>query len=448
MRRVVTLVLFFALVAIVIHSWMTSQLITRETLFPTNVSHSPPPDLERVVDYESISAPWTATLKHIGEEFDVDFQIESSTFEELGIDGTEEVSIRVSNIPLKSLIRHLLRNVDVTLDFFSEDGVIVVTTIDKLEELVDGPNWSKRVYPLADVIESAPQAVTEEELVDLLYMVSPHIWDEMGGSATIQRLPGHMHIHAPQHVHRDVEQLLTGLREQFETVSEPRVRDTTTNERHNKLLGKALSQRVDVDVADQPLDKLLQEWSDRFQVPILIDFVTVADYGLRPDTKLSIAAEQTPFGKVLDRVLNPYDLKYFVDEGVIVIATDDYGWDRLPIKIYPVQDLIDGANLQDDAFEELILDSVLTDEWEELGGPAAMELISGQLVVSHYDLGRSLLHRIPRQYRGVYRYARQAFIDGARCRTRPASRRAHKLGSADLFHSTLSNWAIAKSLPC
>jgi hypothetical protein len=187
---------------------------------------------------------------------------------------------------------------------------------------------------------------------------------------------------------------------QIETLGMP------TSPAEVKIL-KALAESTELNFVEEPLQGVVNHFSDRHNIEILIDRRALEDLNIGTDQPITRELSGISLRSALDLVLRDLDLTWTVDSEVLLVTTPD-GADLLSVtKTYDVGDLVvckdeDGQLYEDyDPLIDTIVNTVAPDSWEERSaGPGSIEgstfgfakvLAVHQTCQVHLDVARLLV---------------------------------------------------------
>ncbi|MCH7663939.1 MAG: hypothetical protein IH859_08750 [Chloroflexi bacterium] len=105
---------------------------------------------------------------------------------------------------------------------------------------------------------------------------------------------------------------------------------------------------VDVDYDRIDLDRVIDDWRDRFGLNIHVSWGQLEKVGVRRDHRIEIKLKQVPIETVLDIVLLEADgsndvVKYIVSSGILMISTEAIVREPRVLRTYDVTDLIESG---------------------------------------------------------------------------------------------------------
>lgn len=114
----------------------------------------------------------------------------------------------------------------------------------------------------------------------------------------------------------------------------------------DRELRAKLQQPMPVDYADQALEEVVDDLSERMDVNITVVWNNLESVGIDRDEPVNLRfTREVRFGKVIDEILGQIgggeiELGYVVGDGVIKIATQDLLDQETYIDVYPIEDLL------------------------------------------------------------------------------------------------------------
>lgn len=162
--------------------------------------------------------PLEQIIENLREEYGVEILIDRPALEDLGIDETQPISVRLRNVSLQAALKLMLKELELTYVVANE--VLLITTQEEADTRL-----SVRVYPVRDLLDPnyAPtdadkKSGTPAELIPikdaLISAVASDTWAENGGGeAEIRPLrPGLLVISQTQAVHEEIRNTLAAIR--------------------------------------------------------------------------------------------------------------------------------------------------------------------------------------------------------------------------------------------
>jgi hypothetical protein len=309
--------------------------------------------------------------------------------EEAGIELGSHLNLRVRGISLRSALRHLLREHDLTSVV---DGELLVITTPEEAEQYD----LAEVYNVADLLVRANQPLGESQLdydslLDLVQTcVVPDSWFPERTFALLEET-----IAFPQsdEVHEQIAALLTALRAAKQRGANPANADWSpifVEPAGSQKIRAALGRPMELAFADTPLDQVVEQVGEAYSIPVLLDGKALEEAGVPVHTPLRFEVRGLTLVQALRHLLAQIGLVPVVrDEALVITASEEAEQVDLGLRIYPVGDLITPND--DPLFEAGELTGAIRacrqDTWDRNNGPgSAVYLPASQaIVVSHLD---------------------------------------------------------------
>ncbi|MBC8290508.1 MAG: hypothetical protein H8E37_09345 [Planctomycetes bacterium] len=174
--------------------------------------------------------------------------------------------------------------------------------------------------------------------------------------------------------------------------------------RHDAMLKRVLSARVDVSFNETRLDETIKVLAERSKLPLRLELPSLSDAGIEPSEPISFDAPGSRLVAVLDVMLRDLLLTWVIENDVVVITTLDLANERLQSRVFVVDELITwvdtsqrdrfgngtpvssgfGGSVFEDAQQSLInmIQQNTTAMWEGIDGAGGtLSFTSGLLVV-------------------------------------------------------------------
>jgi hypothetical protein len=178
-------------------------------------------------------------------------------------------------------------------------------------------------------------------------------------------------------------------------------------ERHAEArIHAALAQRVDFDLADMPLKRLV-DFLKQHGVPARLDVRALDDYGISDDVPIRFQQSGITLRAALNLILNELYLTWTIYNEVLLITTISSNCESPTARVYDVTHLlprrsepvVHGYHVSRfDPLIEVILGTIATESWLEYGGPAAIEAFelnhAAVLVVSQTRQAHEQIERL------------------------------------------------------
>jgi hypothetical protein len=140
-----------------------------------------------------------------------------------------------------------------------------------------------------------------------------------------------------------------------------------------------------LDVADMPLNHVLTQLQDEYQIPIQLDGRALDDAGVGTDSPVTRSLHHISLRSALKLTLEPLQLTWIIRDEVLMITTCEAADRRLVTCVYNVQGLVDDKDPKSlEALTGAIKTCVSPESWSDHAGKQAdiRPLKPGLLVIS------------------------------------------------------------------
>ena len=148
-------------------------------------------------------------VEDIAEQYKINILVDHRSLEEIGVTADLPVTISIKRVKLKSALRYILKDMDLT--FINLNGVLWITAAEGQCEanLLDRIYWIEGTEFDSDTLN---------DLITLVQTtISPDIWEALGGPSTMTVGPKSdrpfVLVSTTRAVHEDIDQLLKRLRD-------------------------------------------------------------------------------------------------------------------------------------------------------------------------------------------------------------------------------------------
>jgi len=350
--------------------------------------------LDASLRLSSDDAPLREVIDYVQQSTRIPIIIDTRGLDDAGITSDTPVTVHLRGVSLRSALRLMLRELDLT--YRIDDGLLIITTPEEAEN-----KSSVRVYPVADLLHpprpslfSARNDVSEsyDELIELITStIAMDSWSDVGGAGSIEPLPSQraLVISQTNEAQQDVANLLCAVRElrartraADNAKSGPPVASLSVlgaqQQQAEKRIFKALSTGIQQwHFDDAPLSEVVDFIRESLQIPITIDTRALDDAGMTKDTPVTLHLKGVPLQSALAVMLDQLDLTYTITNEVLLITTPEEAENLLKVRVYPVADLVrirDNADDPDyDRLIDCITSTVAPDSWSDVVGTGEIE---------------------------------------------------------------------------
>ncbi len=375
--------------------------------------------LSKPIEIAFNDAPLADVIAYLREVFNVAIVIDRRALDDVGLGSDTPVTVSLKGISLRSALRLILGELDLT--YVVRDEVLKITTPEEAENELD-----TRLYDVADLAYEGKPPVLERESKSRFTMVldmisstiAPDTWGEVGGAGSMTPYdPWRMvAISQTDEVHAQIEALLATIRRGRKAT--PKAdnsvglrADGELDWKASERIQQALGVEVSLDFVDAPLSEVAAFIEQQYRIPVIIDRRALDDCGLGSDTPVTISVSGVSLRSGLRLLLKELDLTYTIENEVLKITTPEAAEYELEIRVYPVHDFLDkqpgtmqanrsAGNLR--ALSKLLTSSIAPDSWDIVGGAGTAEVVVpwGLLIVSQ-------VHEVHVQTAGLLAAARR-----------------------------------------
>jgi len=257
------------------------------------------------------------------------------------------------------------------LGWYIHDDVLVITAIKPCAGV--GIEATPVVYRM--IKGGNPQQLSQE----IQQQVSPESWGARTGNKIVAgMLPSVLIVVQKPLVHAELKRKFAGT---LQAVTAP-----------NRLVDefKLLDQKGSISCQNLPLERVVRELSQNFNVPIVLDVAALAS-GTRvsPDTPFSIELSDVRLATALQLMLSSPELTFEATQGLIKVTSLDASEANLISVQHSVRSLMmprGGNPLQRVDAQAVInlIALIAPSSWEQVGGPASIAMASpGNLRINH-----------------------------------------------------------------
>lgn len=342
---------------------------------------------------------WRTSSSRVKRFHQIEIQVDQKALADMGIDPDAPVTRSLKDISLRTALRVMLRDLDLT--YVIQDEVLLITTPEKAETML-----TTIVYPVADLLKRSNEDGADDfdSLIETITAaVLPNTWDTVGGMGSIapHEDSRSLVVSQTQEVHEQIAGVLEKLRKvagiadgrfPSEGLSPagqaPGFSLGNVSEATKKIL-KTLDSPTRLEFIETPLHDVVSFLKDYHGIEIQIDRKALHDVGIGSDTPITRDLKGITLRSALQLMLRDLDLTYVIQDEVLLITTPEQAETRLETVVYPVGDLVaayrdaSGQTSRDfDSLIELITTTIQPTTWDEVGGPGSISVFeNGQALV-------------------------------------------------------------------
>lgn len=171
--------------------------------------------LGRKVSVDFNAVPLSQVVAKVSADYGVNAIIDKKALDDAGLDDSVRITLKVTGASLRSTLRQMLKDYDLT--WIVRDGLLVITTVDEA-----GSHLTTKVHDVSDLLKpripglemvTIPLESLEKPLLETIRaIVFPTTWDEVGGPGTVKAFNGMLVISQTDEAHEAIEKLLAELR--------------------------------------------------------------------------------------------------------------------------------------------------------------------------------------------------------------------------------------------
>jgi uncharacterized protein YfaS (alpha-2-macroglobulin family)/TolA-binding protein len=355
--------------------------------------------LAATTELQFFETPLADVVERVKRFHQIEIQVDQKALADVGIDPDTPVTRSLKDISLRTALRVMLRDLDLT--YVIQDEVLLITTPEKAETML-----TTIVYPVADLLKRSNEDGADDfdSLIETITAaVLPNTWDTVGGMGSIapHEDSRSLVVSQTQEVHEQIAGVLEKLRKvagiadgrfPSEGLSPagqaPGFSLGNVSEATKKIL-KTLDSPTRLEFIETPLHDVVSFLKDYHGIEIQIDRKALHDVGIGSDTPITRDLKGITLRSALQLMLRDLDLTYVIQDEVLLITTPEQAETRLETVVYPVGDLVaayrdaSGQTSRDfDSLIELITTTIQPTTWDEVGGPGSISVFeNGQALV-------------------------------------------------------------------
>jgi len=339
--------------------------------------------LSQKLSVDFVKTPFSETLRKLAEQTGVNIALDHDMLADLGLDANERVTLRVKDCSLRSVLELLTDQIDNGLLLVIWDESVFVTGDNKESRRIC---MQQKVYPVGHIVAvRGPDGKPTQDFETLRKMitcsVAPTTWEDIGGCGMISSVPvgglDAMIVVQSESVHREISDMLAAMEKLLQDGRDGRLApcyDLPPKTPAREAIDKALKQRVTQLFIEEELSDVAEQLGRMCGVSIVLDRRALEDVGVSTDMPVTEDIKNLPLRDALVRILRMLDLTYVVEDEHVLVTTPEESEMRLPIRLYPIGDLVEkqgGANEPDDEeyLADLITSIIRPTTWDHVGGP-------------------------------------------------------------------------------
>jgi hypothetical protein len=366
------------LASVAVHSDLPSAARDGSIALPSRSSNAVYSRIAAALDApasgEFVETPLHDVMDYLSDAHNVPIVLLSQPLADAGVSTDTPVTKALQGVSLRSLLRLLLGELELT--FVVRDEALIITTPEDAESQL-----REAIYPVHDLIETLAGPDVDALLDVIAHTVFSASWSEYGGPGSLVVAgDGWLVVSQTDHVHQVLGQLLAQLRAALASEDAPRVVPTVPSPAAQRIRA-ALEQPLALDFQQLPLKDAVLYIGSALSTPIVLDARRLEEAGISVDTPITHKGADGPVRVQLELLLDQLDLAYVVHDEVLQITTPEAAESLLDTRIYDARAL-SGALLSTEMLGKLIRKVVAPHSWDEVGGGGSLMPLRDLLVVT------------------------------------------------------------------
>lgn len=345
--------------------------------------------LEKTLSVDFDERPLKEVVEYLRAQTGAVMFADVHAMDDVGLSYDVPVSAKLSDIPLRSVLRHILH--DFHLTWTVRDGVLLITTPEEAEWCME-----TEMYDVLDLIKlhdrAAPDEYDYDSIISLVTAtVEPTTWDTVGGAGSIEAFRGGVVITQTQDVLDQVSDMLAMLRKAKEIAeghtdkTPPTVCvDFYADDPAVVKIERALEGSLTFEFAETPLLDVAAFIAAKCEINVVLDRRALDDVGIGEDVPVTYSAKDMRVRHALRHMLRNFELTSLCRDHALLITTPEEAECILATRVYPVADLLgemQGTDIfgypqrmasHDDVID-MLTSVVAPQTWDEVGGPGSIE---------------------------------------------------------------------------
>lgn len=144
-----------------------------------------------------VETPLQDAVRQLSDTHQIPILIDRRALQEIGLDADLPVNLDLKNVTLRSFLRLMLRELDLT--YMVKNEVLQITTLEAAEQ-----NLIIEMYPLPDRLAGKSDQIVKA----LTATVTPDTWETQGGPSSVNVIDNVLVVSTTESVHGDVEDFM------------------------------------------------------------------------------------------------------------------------------------------------------------------------------------------------------------------------------------------------
>ncbi|MCA9116907.1 MAG: hypothetical protein KDA79_17630, partial [Planctomycetaceae bacterium] len=311
--------------------------------------------------------------KVLHEQWQIPVHVDRNALAEEGLAPDEPLKpLRLYQIPLRYVLKAALDPLGI--EFIVHGGILSLTSY---------PTASYDTVAISAFDLRGPRGTSWMSLakaVDLIPSATSGMWGELDGTdGLIRHIGGLVVIQQNRRVTHEISTLLTVLRKAVATKEDNqyfRLDHGPAAVRLDQLLRK----RISFSGGEGQLQKFIQLLQEH-QISVVVDDIALEEEGLSVEEVTVPPLNNLTIAEALDAMLEPEDMTWLNEHGVLRITTDIAAYERLHTAIFPVRDLLQRGFTAPRLIDRIQDVKGATGVWEDIDGTGGSISAAGPLLV-------------------------------------------------------------------
>jgi hypothetical protein len=323
--------------------------------------------LEKRISLVCEDMPLQEAIRKLGQLIDLEILIDTTVLADVGISLDQGVTLTLGELTAWQTLHLLLKPLQLT--WLANDGVLEITTLDKASEVMvtrvyDVSKLCTGLEPLVQEMIAArakrsPNSIgicgmdqepfgamksgsrfVEAELAQMIRGCIPLGWEDMDGEGGAVKL-GKGCLIISQEYHGQFE--IAGLLKAIERLADGNHRGKSIAARRigypadeDAAIFETLAKPLTIQIQDETLHEVIARIAAESKIRIWVDQSAVSDERISIDKVLNARMRNLPLAICLNKILDPLDLAIIVEEGVLIVTTQQCANETMEVRLYDV----------------------------------------------------------------------------------------------------------------
>lgn len=148
------------------------------------------------------------------------------------------------------------------------------------------------------------------------------------------------------------------------------------------MIRSELKSKTSVSAVEMPLSEFIKFLSEKHDLPIVIDRVSLEEIGLTEDTPINFNLSGVSLRSTLRLALRPFDLTYQIKDEVLQVMTLQAAELNLTVRAFGIPELLVDRT---DELIKVVQGTVCAETWDVIGGPSHLAVVGNVMVVSSVE---------------------------------------------------------------